>query len=308
MLGEDSHGCTRKRMFEEVTNLLPTTRKNLKAERTSLPRQPAPTANNCSDLLPSIFAEFLRSESAKPTANCLANHSISSAMRAKMIDWMVEIVSSFEMALETFFLSVKLMDFFLRRTKTCYADESVHMLGMACMLIAAKFEEVKPFTLKAMVETIGKNKFPAHTFLLAEKTILHEINYELSLVTPLTVLEFLCATLSLHHYVKRTAEVLLVINQMCLLVQEAAPSHQAVSALYLALTSLGYIDSAHLVLPFAHGRDVVSLASIMRGNVLAYQRERPSSLIGKSLRFRFLDQPGPLFAFLPEDAEATPTL
>ena len=42
--------------------------------------------------------------------NFLAHHSISKSLRAKMIDWMVEVLSSYKMSEDTFFRSVNFMD------------------------------------------------------------------------------------------------------------------------------------------------------------------------------------------------------
>lgn len=141
-------------------------------------------------ILPNIFAEILRTES-KLTANCLTNHSISLDMREEAISQMLELISDFGMALETFFLSVKLMDFFLCKTKTCYTDDSIFVLAKTCIFIASKFEEVQPLTKKIMVETIGKGLFSEEKLLLAEKTILQEVDYNLHFLTPLSVVSSL---------------------------------------------------------------------------------------------------------------------
>lgn len=46
--------------------------------------------------------------------NILANHAIGSTLRSKMVDWMIEVLSSYKMSEETFFRSVYFMDAYLR--------------------------------------------------------------------------------------------------------------------------------------------------------------------------------------------------
>ena len=46
--------------------------------------------------------------------NILANHGIGSSLRSKMVDWMIEVLSSYKMSEETFFRSVYFMDAYLK--------------------------------------------------------------------------------------------------------------------------------------------------------------------------------------------------
>ena len=41
---------------------------------------------------------------------CLAKHNISLNMRAKMVDWMIEVLSSYKFSEQCFCYSVRLMD------------------------------------------------------------------------------------------------------------------------------------------------------------------------------------------------------
>ena len=46
---------------------------------------------------------------SKPT-NCLENHEIDGTLRARMIDWMVEVMCSYKFTNKTYFDGVNLMD------------------------------------------------------------------------------------------------------------------------------------------------------------------------------------------------------
>jgi hypothetical protein len=47
-------------------------------------------------------------------SNCLRNHKISSALRARMIDWKIEVLTNFKCDDQTFFISVNLMDRYMK--------------------------------------------------------------------------------------------------------------------------------------------------------------------------------------------------
>jgi hypothetical protein len=46
----------------------------------------------------------------------LGTHGITANLRSKMVDWMIEVLSSYKMSEETFFRSVYMMDAYLKKT------------------------------------------------------------------------------------------------------------------------------------------------------------------------------------------------
>ena len=50
-------------------------------------------------------------------AECLARHKITPNLRAKMIDWMVEVMCSYKCSDQAFFLAVNYMDTFFEKTQ-----------------------------------------------------------------------------------------------------------------------------------------------------------------------------------------------
>ena len=53
----------------------------------------------------------------------LLNHKITSIVRTRMIDWMIEVCSAFYFMDETFFLSVNILDKFLQKAKKIYNNK-----------------------------------------------------------------------------------------------------------------------------------------------------------------------------------------
>lgn len=77
-----------------------------------------------------------------------------------MVDWMVEVMSSYNCHDTTFFFSVHLMDKFYHKLDFPSEANDVHPTGITCMFIASKYEEVYPIKLKTVFSKIGHSKIP----------------------------------------------------------------------------------------------------------------------------------------------------
>ena len=64
----------------------------------------------------------------------------------------------------------------------------LHLIGITCMFIASKYEEIDPLFVGTVVMRIGKNKYSLDTILNKEKEILNILRFRLNAVP--TVLEF----------------------------------------------------------------------------------------------------------------------
>lgn len=88
----------------------------------------------------------------------LANHKINGVYRAKMIDWMVEVLTAFKCEDQTFFLAVNIMDRFFdqcNKNKQILELHDLHTTGVACMFIASKYQDIFPLLLKTVFNKIG---------------------------------------------------------------------------------------------------------------------------------------------------------
>ena len=72
----------------------------------------------------------------------LEKHKIGEDYRAKMIDWMVEVLTTFKMSEQTFFVSVSLLDRFFKNAKKSLPSVELHLTGMAAMFLASKYEDI----------------------------------------------------------------------------------------------------------------------------------------------------------------------
>ena len=72
------------------------------------------------------------------TENCLIKHKITPALRARMIDWMIEVLTNFKCDDQTFFLAVSLIDrYFKNKTETREIGD-LHIIGVTTMIIERK--------------------------------------------------------------------------------------------------------------------------------------------------------------------------
>ncbi|KRX09298.1 Cyclin-like protein [Pseudocohnilembus persalinus] len=102
--------------------------------------------------------------------HAMENHEIPVNLRAKMVDWMIEVLSSYKCSEQTFFMSVRIMDkYFAQSSK---------------MFIACKYEEIYPMKLQVVYEKIAHKKLPIEVIKEKEAEILSVLNFELIGSTP----------------------------------------------------------------------------------------------------------------------------
>ena len=85
-------------------------------------------------------------------------HQISGVYRAKMVDWMVEVLTAFKCSDATFFVAVNLMDRYfdaMNRQKKSLQLQELHVTGITCMFMAYKYEDIYPLLMKTVYNKIA---------------------------------------------------------------------------------------------------------------------------------------------------------
>ena len=124
------------------------------------------------------YNKILEESIFKIPPNFLSKHKINPYIRTKMVDWMIEVLSVFDASEETFFLAINIMDLFFWKTPTIYKSENVHLIGVAAMFIASKFQEIYPISLTEFVHKIGHDQFKKEDVKKMECKILKDIKPE----------------------------------------------------------------------------------------------------------------------------------
>ena len=113
---------------------------------------------------------------------------LNGSLRARMIDWMIEVLTNFKCDDQTFFLAVGLMDRYFKNCKHVKEVGDLHITGVTCMFMASKYEDIYPLKMKTVFEKIGHQKLDINTIKQLELDIVQTIDYKIHAPT---VLDFL---------------------------------------------------------------------------------------------------------------------
>ena len=132
---------------------------------------------------PELYNSAKFFEQILPDKNFLKQHKIHSQIRNKMIDWMFEVFDAYKSETQTFFLCVHYFDLYLSLHKNILNDNNVHLLGIVCMFLASKIEDLCPFQMYHTKVKIGHGKFSEKEIKDKEKEILKIIEFKLVTAT-----------------------------------------------------------------------------------------------------------------------------
>jgi len=116
------------------------------------------------------------------TKECLKNQEITPPLRAKMINWIIEVCANFKTNDKTFFLSISIMDRYLKRSSKKQVTE-LHLVGVTSMFIASKYEDIQPLRMRTVFEKIAHKKLSIQAILECEAQILNTLDYFLQAPT-----------------------------------------------------------------------------------------------------------------------------
>lgn len=107
-------------------------------------------------------------------SNHLDSHELKAAFRARMVDWMCEVLNiAFKNTCcdQTLFLAVNLMDRYIQALEErgqVFKSSDLHLTGVTCMFIASKYEDVHPLLMKTVYLKIGHEKIPVNKIIEKE--------------------------------------------------------------------------------------------------------------------------------------------
>ncbi|KAK9671163.1 hypothetical protein RND81_12G010600 [Saponaria officinalis] len=106
---------------------------------------------------------------------------INEKMRAILVDWLIEVHDRFDIRPETLYLTINLVDRFL--SLKALPKRELQLLGIGCMLIACKYEEIWAPEVNDFVAISGI-AYTNEQVLKMEKTILGKLEWYLTVPTP----------------------------------------------------------------------------------------------------------------------------
>ena len=153
--------------------------------------------------------------------------------RQTLLDWLIKAHFAYQLCPHSLFLAIGLTDRFLSLEQV--QREEVQLLGLACLLIASKIEDILPLSSLDLSESVGGYCTPKH-IAIAERNVLRVLGYNTVIPSSLCFYEMIADTLSLDPICHSLARYLL---ELLLCDQTGAigmrPSLQAATCLSLAV-------------------------------------------------------------------------
>lgn len=111
---------------------------------------------------------------------------VTERMRQILIDWMIDVHDSFELKEQTLFLALSyLADYSALREIT---KEDYQLVGITCLWIASKYEEIYPPKPKNYIE-VTADTYSMKDLKSMEGSIIEALNFDLNRTTALQLLE-----------------------------------------------------------------------------------------------------------------------
>lgn len=137
----------------------------------------------CSLYAPDIYNNLRVMElDRRPSVNYMEmlQQDINPNMRGILIDWLVEVSEEYRLVPDTLFLTVNLIDRFLSQNHI--EKQKLQLLGVACMLIASKYEEICAPRVEELC-FITDNTYMREEVLKMESQVLNLLGFQLSVPT-----------------------------------------------------------------------------------------------------------------------------
>lgn len=135
----------------------------------------------------SSMYEYLHSleiaESRRPSPNYMeeVQNDVTVNMREILVDWLVEVAEEYKLVSDTLYLTIMYIDRFL--SSHPLSRNKLQLLGVSCMLIASKYEEISPPHVEDFCY-ITDNTYTKEELVNMEKDVLKFLNFEIG--TPTT--------------------------------------------------------------------------------------------------------------------------
>ncbi|KXG21616.1 cyclin-A1-4 [Sorghum bicolor] len=130
-----------------------------------------------------IYESLREAETRKmPSTNFLetTQTDMSKTMRAMLIDWLVEVTEEYRLVPETLYLTVNYIDRYLSVKEI--SRHRLQLVGVACLLIAAKYEEICPLQVEELCY-VTDYSYTKEEVLQMEASVLNDLKFEMTVPT-----------------------------------------------------------------------------------------------------------------------------
>jgi cyclin B len=185
-----------------------------------------------------IFSDLFRREAAfMPRADYMDSQvDITAKMRTILVDWLIEVHMKYRLRPETLHLTVNLVDRYLSRIPVM--RKRLQLVGVVCMFIASKFEEIHPPELHDWVY-ITDNAYSKEDVLVMECNMLSTLSFQVMVPTAAHFFEGLQKVNGCCKVHREVAQYLLELGLLDIRMLQYRPSHVVSAALLLSNELMG---------------------------------------------------------------------
>lgn len=169
-------------------------------------------------------------------------HDIHERMRAILIDWLVDVHLKFALRDETLYLAINILDRYLEKKEV--SKSKLQLVGTTAMLIASKYEEIRPPLIKDFIY-VTDNTYSKSDILLMESSILSALTFDLTFSSSFLFLSRY-NEIGMNEPNSRFmyfARYMLELSLLEYRMLKYSPTMQAAAAMYLAYKVLGRVPA-----------------------------------------------------------------
>lgn len=106
----------------------------------------------------------------------LTSGAFTANMRTVLIEWLIQVHQRFQLAQETLYLTVSLVDRFM--SKTVVSHDKIQLVGVAALLVASKYEDTYPPHLKHLC-ALTEDAYTKEQVIDMEQLLLSTLDFDL---------------------------------------------------------------------------------------------------------------------------------
>ncbi|XP_027332265.1 putative cyclin-A3-1 [Abrus precatorius] len=165
-------------------------RKLVKPTETVITPEKLNETHLCGPYVSDIY-DYLRRMEVDPSKRPLHDYvqkvqrDVNANMRGVLVDWLVEVAEEYRLSSDTLFFSISYIDRFL--SSNVLTRHKLQLLGVSAMLIASKYEEIKPPEVEDFCY-ITDNTYSKEEVVNMEADILKSLKFQLGGPTVMTFL------------------------------------------------------------------------------------------------------------------------
>lgn len=144
---------------------------------------------------------------------------INPLTRAQMLDWMIEVLTNLSRRFSeaTFFKSVQLMDMFFKTSGHFLTDNQVHLVGITCMYIGSKYEDIEPLRIQELIRDAAYNKFNCQQLREKEIEVLTAVKFQTAFKTHVEVLDYFYFRVYSRYLSKQSQDLRSLARNFCIM-------------------------------------------------------------------------------------------